>query len=458
MRDGRRCGASARTTEWSDFVRKYAGCGTALFVDSDEVFHSNNPAHTLWKLLQAAGSSLPPPQVVNTCTAPPQRVVDVADDHFWQRNGESMMLHVQLLQSRKLRELHFELEAKEKVLQGLARYRSTSLVYWLFDPAMRVLGPRVESKWRETKALYWNAFSLRQHLPRPTQLMLASPPTTGGPRITVVTPSFQQGRFLEQTVQSVLGQHYDNLDYRVQDGGSMDGSVAILERYAPRLTHWESRAGTGQAQAINRGFRGSTGDILCWLNSDDLLLPGALAAVAEYFANNPDVDVVYGHRILIDENAQEIGRWIMPAHDPEVLAWADLIPQETLFWRRSVWDKIGAALDESFQFALDWDMLLRFQEVGANVVRIPHFLGAFRVHPQQKTTSQIHTVGQKEMCLLRTRWLRRDVSHAEIHHATASFFFRAKVCQLLYRLGVMRVNGPAACSVGVRAGEAGAAI
>src|SRR5262249_1995819 len=179
--------------------------------------------------------------------------------------------------------------------------------------------------------------------------------------IAIVTPSFNQGAFLERTLASVLGQQYPRLEYVVQDGGSTDGTLAVLQRYRDQLTHWESVRDRGQAHAINLGFRRTTGDIMAYLNSDDLLFPGALAFVARYFAAHPQVDVVYGHRVIIDEQDQEVGRWVLPPHEDEVLSWTDPVPQETVFWRRRVWERVGGAMDESFQFALDWDLLLRFR-------------------------------------------------------------------------------------------------
>src|SRR6185436_555558 len=137
------------------------------------------------------------------------------------------------------------------------------------------------------------------------------------PRISIVTPSFRQAHFIERTIRSVLEQGYPNLEYHVQDGGSTDGTVPILERYAPRLSSWASERDSGQSQAINRAFAKTSGDIMAWINSDDVLFPGALAYVADFFNRNPDVDVVYGHRVLIDEEDREIGRWILPPHEDQ---------------------------------------------------------------------------------------------------------------------------------------------
>ena len=189
-------------------------------------------------------------------------------------------------------------------------------------------------------------------------------------RFTIVTPSYNQGHFIGRTMDSVLSQNHPQLEYVVQDGGSTDSTSEVIRDYAARLDRYESAKDNGQTHAINLGFRGSSGDIMAYLNSDDLLLPGSLAYVEEYFQSHPDVDAIYGDRIIIDEDDHEIGRWVLPAHDAEALRLADYIPQETLFWRRRVWDKISC-LDETFRFAMDWDLLLRLQDAGANIVHLP---------------------------------------------------------------------------------------
>lgn len=250
------------------------------------------------------------------------------------------------------------------------------------------------------------------------------------PKVSMVTPSFRQGAFIERTIRSVLDQQYPNLEYYVQDGGSEDSTREVIERHAGHLAGWESRPDKGQSQAINLGFAHTSGDIMAWLNSDDILLPGALHCVVDFFNRNPDVDVVYGHRLLIDENDRLIGRWILPAHDDNVLSWADYVPQETLFWRRSIWQKVGGQIDESFRFAMDWDLLLRFRDAGARFARIPRFLGGFRIHPHQKTSAAIGEIGFKEMDRLRERALGRVPTHAEVRRAIAPYLLRHVGCEL----------------------------
>jgi glycosyltransferase involved in cell wall biosynthesis len=257
------------------------------------------------------------------------------------------------------------------------------------------------------------------------------------PVISIVTPSFNQGPFIERTIRSVLGQDYPALEYIVQDGGSTDGTVEILERYRERLLHAESVRDRGQAHALNLGFRHATGEIMAYLNSDDILLPGALHYVAAYFERHPDVDVVYSHRVLIDEDDREISRWVLPPDDREVLSWADFIPQETLFWRRRIWERVGGHVDESFRFAMDWDLLLRFRAAGARFVRLPRFLGGFRVHVNQKTLAE-PDIGEREMHRLRERYLGRPVKQAEISRNVRRYQNRHIVYQKLYRAGLLR--------------------
>ena len=246
---------------------------------------------------------------------------------------------------------------------------------------------------------------LRHHAPKPllvpASYFKADIPAPA-PTISIVTPSFAQGRFIERTVHSVLEQNYPALEYFVQDGGSTDETLEILRRYDARLSGWASEPDEGQADAINRAFSRTSGELMGWLNSDDMLLPGALAYVAGYMTAHPEVDVVYGNRVIVDESDGQIGLWILPRHDDRVLTFVDFVPQETLFWRRSIWEAVGGRVDPAFGYALDWDLLLRFREAGATMVRLPRFLGAFRVHAEQKTSAE-DALGTRECAELRVR-------------------------------------------------------
>lgn len=283
---------------------------------------------------------------------------------------------------------------------------------------------------------------LVQHRPRPLHVPrhYHAPRALGQPPvISIVTPSFMQAEFLEGTLQSVLNQGYPRLEFIVQDGGSTDGSAAIIERYQDRLKHGASAKDRGQAHALNLGFAHATGEIMGYLNSDDLLLPGALAYVAAYFEAHPLVDAVYGQRVIVNHSGAEIGRWVLPAHDDAVLPWVDYIPQETLFWRRRIWERTGGRADEAFQFALDWDLLLRFRQAGAKFACLPRFLGAFRHHPLQKTTSQYEETGLKEINILRERYLGRVPTGEEIAKQIRGYLLRHVIRNRLYEWGLLKL-------------------
>lgn len=343
-------------------------------------------------------------------------------------------LQVQLEErDREIGMLHKVCAEREQLIFHQARALRSHYVWRLLGIVRRAVGT-VELAVR--RALLPQIGVLRQYPPRPLVIpsqYAASRAQEPLPKISIVTPSYNQAVFLARTIQSVKDQFYENLECIVQDGGSADGSVDVLDRFSSFLTHWQSAKDNGQTHAINLGFAHAHGEIMAYLNSDDVLLPGALHYVADYFSRHPDVDVVYGHRILIDENDQEIGRWVLPPHDDNVLSWADFVPQETLFWRRRVWDRIGGALDESFQFAMDWDLLLRLRDAGAKFVRLPRFIAAFRVHAQQKTSAEIGDVGFREMNRLRERCHGRPVSDHEIRRAVAPYLLRHVLYDKLQR-------------------------
>jgi len=257
-------------------------------------------------------------------------------------------------------------------------------------------------------------------------------PPQNGLRIAIVTPSLNHAAYLKQTIDSILSQEYPNLAYFVQDGGSEDGSIEILNSYNNHQLAWCTEPDTGQTNAINRAFEKIDGDIMAYINSDDMLLPGTLSYVARFFQRNPTVDVVYGHRICIDRNGAEIGRWVLPQHDSEAVEWADYIPQETMFWRRRVWDAIGP-FDESFNYALDWDFILRAQAGGYRFRRLPRFLACFRVHDEQKTSS-LQQVGRQECDILRKRTFGIVPTYREINDGLHRYMRRHVTLHIVSRL------------------------
>lgn len=263
-----------------------------------------------------------------------------------------------------------------------------------------------------------------------------TPAPANPPLISIVTPSFNQGWCLDKTLDSVLSQGYPRLEYVVQDGGSTDDTLAVLDRYRSRLHHCESARDGGQADAINRGFAHTSGEVMGYLNSDDLLLPGTLNAVARVFAAHPDVDVVYGHRVVIDRHGDELGRWVLPPHDDATLKWQDYIPQETMFWRRRIWERVGG-IDAGFRFALDWDVILRFQAAGAKFLRLGRFLGAFRVHDASKTVTVVQTQGAAEVAKLLRRTHGRDVTPLEVEEHLRHYRRRHVMYNVMYSLGLL---------------------
>ncbi len=210
-----------------------------------------------------------------------------------------------------------------------------------------------------------------------------------------MTPSYNQGQYIRRTLESVLEQQDADFEYIVVDGESTDQTGAILRELEHRIGTLIIEPDDGQADAIRKGFEQASGDILCFLNSDDTLQPGTLSYVAEYFQAHPEVDAIYSHRLFIDENDLLTRFWILPPHSTYCMQRWDFIPQETCFWRRSLMARSGT-IDASFQFALDYDLFVRMMTEG-RFVRVPRFLAAFRVHEAAKSTLHYETVGRQEI-------------------------------------------------------------
>jgi glycosyltransferase involved in cell wall biosynthesis len=204
------------------------------------------------------------------------------------------------------------------------------------------------------------------------------------PLVSIVTPSYNQARYLESTLRSVLEQDYSSLEYIIVDGGSTDGSVDIIRRYADRLAWWVSEKDRGQTDAINKGFAHAHGEILAWLNSDDTYQPGAVAEAVAFLRSQPEVGLVYGDANFIDGNGCVIGRFPAAQTDYRRLRRGYVhIPQQASFWRADLWHKVGP-LDPSFYFAMDYDLWVRLA-AQAPVQYTPRLWANFRLHTQGKT-------------------------------------------------------------------------
>ncbi|MGC8800602.1 glycosyltransferase family 2 protein [Chloroflexus sp.] len=224
------------------------------------------------------------------------------------------------------------------------------------------------------------------------------------PRITIVTPSYQQAQYLEEAIRSVLLQGYPNLEYIVMDGGSRDGSVAIIERYAPWLSYWQSQRDGGQSAALADGFARATGEILAWINSDDRLQPGALQRVGRFFAKRPGLAFASGDVNFIDADGRVTARIFALPPNGKLTAQLGVHrwPQQGCFWRRSVYEHVGG-VDRSLRFCMDRDLFIRLSIAGPSR-RIPGPpLGDFRLHEEAKTAT-LQAVWQREHALLRRRY------------------------------------------------------
>ena len=206
------------------------------------------------------------------------------------------------------------------------------------------------------------------------------------PLISVVTPSLNQGRYIRQTIDSVLSQSYPHIEYVVVDGGSTDETLDILESYGDRFS-WVSEPDSGQSEAINKGFRMVQGEIVTWLNSDDLYVPDTLERVAAFFAAHPEVGLVYGNGEILDDEGQSVGPFaeIEPFNIWRLLNFLNYILQPAAFYRRSSLEKAGL-LDENLNWAMDWDLWIRIA-AHAEVRYLPETLACSREYARTKTAS-----------------------------------------------------------------------
>lgn len=216
------------------------------------------------------------------------------------------------------------------------------------------------------------------------------------PCITIVTPSYNQAQFLRETIESLLSQDYPNLEYFVIDGGSTDGSVDIIREYEDRIDWWVSEEDKGQTDAINKGFTRASGDLLCWVNSDDVLFPGCLEAVARCYiqANHPDL--IHANIAYLDERGR-ITRLIRVPRQSRFFffhgVWHGCAP--CVFFGASLFRAVGG-LNSDFDLSMDVDIWMRMMKAGARVVHIPRYLGGFRWHGASRSTQSLRSRTTRE--------------------------------------------------------------
>jgi glycosyltransferase involved in cell wall biosynthesis len=203
-------------------------------------------------------------------------------------------------------------------------------------------------------------------------------------RVSLVTPSYNQVKYIEETIQSVLSQHYPDIEYIIVDGGSTDGTVDIIKKYENKLAYWVSEKDKGQTDAINKGFARAKGDILAWINSDDCYEPGAVSAAVKFLQEHPHVGMVYGDCNFINQSGKVIGKFNAAQTDYRLIRQGYVhIPQQAMFFRADLWKQVGP-LDPSFYFAMDYDLWTRIA-ARSEIRYVPQTWANFRLHTSGKT-------------------------------------------------------------------------
>jgi GT2 family glycosyltransferase len=216
--------------------------------------------------------------------------------------------------------------------------------------------------------------------------------------VSIITPSYNQAPFLEQTMQSVLGQDYPRIEYIVVDGGSTDNSAEIIKKYADRLAYWISERDSGQAEAINKGFARANGEILAWLNSDDYYMLNTISVAVRCFEQNPDVVMVYGDMFAVDGEGQTINVLKYKQLSLDDLLCFQIIGQPSVFFRRSALEKTGL-LEPSFHFMLDHHLWIRLAQQG-RILHVPQVWAAARYHPAAKNRAKAAEFGREAFRVL----------------------------------------------------------
>lgn len=271
--------------------------------------------------------------------------------------------------------------------------------------------------------------------------------------ISIITPSYNQAQFLEATIRSVLGQGYPHIEYILIDGGSSDGSLGIIEKYADRLAYWVSESDRGQAEAINKGLQKATGEILAWINSDDLYMAGAVEEAAQALQHHPEVGMVYGDGLMMDAQGKLLDPHRYRTYNLLDLLCFEVLLQPTVFFRRSVFERVGP-LDDQYHLILDHEYWIRIAQLAA-ILHVPSFWAAERTHHGAKTIAQAGTFVDEAEKLIRQAEGSPDLgtllrqNHRKVHASLNAFAARRYIDDAQYGKAVSRLMRTLALDPGV---------